>query len=129
MWAAGVIFYMLVSGRYPFWDCPWQQTDPKMDPHRIMSAIVSCGIRFRGPEWETGQLASLVSGMLDRNPQTRLTAADALNHKWFQRYPAPAPAPGCSPFVAPRPHVSRADRLRQQWMEDYDGGSMASYCN
>ncbi|GLC52606.1 hypothetical protein PLESTB_000648500 [Pleodorina starrii] len=93
-WAAGVMLYLLLSGRYPFWDCKRDELDKTLPAYQVMLAVCSAPIAFGGPEWRgiSREARDLVSQLLDRNPATRLTADAALEHPWFARW-----------MTAPRP--------------------------
>ncbi|KAG2500351.1 hypothetical protein HYH03_001925 [Edaphochlamys debaryana] len=105
VWAAGVMAYLVLTGRYPFWDCPRDEMEGQMPAYQIMLAVCSAPISFSGPEWRglSREARDLVSRMLDRNPGTRITAAEALEHPWFQRWknaPPSAPAGSTSTSAA-----------------------------
>ncbi|GIL58203.1 hypothetical protein Vafri_13326 [Volvox africanus] len=87
-WAAGVMLYLLLSGRYPFWDCKREDLDKKLPAYQVMLAVCSAPIAFSGPEWYeiSRDARDLLSQLLDRNPVTRLTADRALRHSWFVRW-------------------------------------------
>lgn len=50
-----------------------------------MSAILSEEISFEGPEWRhvSGQAIDFLHRLLDRDYNTRMTAAEALQHPWI----------------------------------------------
>ena len=54
---------------------------------QVMLAVCSAPIQFLSPEWRgvSRDARDLVTRMLDRNPATRLTAEQALEHHWFAR--------------------------------------------
>ncbi|GIL79287.1 hypothetical protein Vretifemale_8662 [Volvox reticuliferus] len=87
-WAAGIMLYLLLSGRYPFWDCKREELDKKLPAYQVMLAVCSAPIAFGGPEWYgiSRDARDLLSQLLDRNPATRLTADRALRHSWFARW-------------------------------------------
>jgi len=57
---------------------PWQT-------HTLFRIICSGKLDTAQPEWAaiSTEVKDLLKGLLDVNPETRLTAADALNHTWF----------------------------------------------
>ncbi|EFJ41436.1 hypothetical protein VOLCADRAFT_44987, partial [Volvox carteri f. nagariensis] len=75
-WAAGVMLYLLLTGRYPFWDRTREDLD---------KSLPAAPIGFGGSEWRdiSREARDLVGMLLDRNPTTRLTADRALQHPWF----------------------------------------------
>ena len=84
LWSAGVMLYQLLSGRFPFWrsldDCRARSVD------EVMRSVLGDPVPLSGGAWETKSPAcvDLLAGLLDRDPGSRLTAADALEHPWFR---------------------------------------------
>lgn len=76
IWSCGVILYMLLSGRPPFSG----KTDIEISM-KINRGIVS----FDRPEWETisDSAKSLIKKMLTKDPSFRISAQDALHHRWL----------------------------------------------
>ena len=73
IWAAGVCLYWGVVGKPPF------QGDTVGE---IKKTIEGCDF-----EVQTGfsdEFRSLLNGLLAKNPKNRLTATEALQHRWFQ---------------------------------------------
>ena len=77
IWSVGVILYILLCGYPPFNG----QTDKK-----IIEAVLSGEYTLDEPEWhEVSDAAKdLVQGMLQNDPEQRISALDALNHPWIQ---------------------------------------------
>ena len=77
-WALGVIVFVLLCGCLPFDD----------DSATVPSdELVKAKFVLRFPRWAKNLSASaknLLSHLLDVNPRTRYTAAQALNHPWVQ---------------------------------------------
>ncbi|KAG2452019.1 hypothetical protein HYH02_003058 [Chlamydomonas schloesseri] len=42
VWAAGVMLYLLLSGRYPFWDCKREDIKPGMKPYEVGGGVGGC---------------------------------------------------------------------------------------
>ncbi|KAJ6821261.1 calcium-dependent protein kinase 29 [Iris pallida] len=76
IWSAGVILYILLCGVPPF----WAETD-----EGIAEAILHSEIDFEREPWPkvSKNAKDLVYRMLDRNPKTRLTAQEVLEHHWL----------------------------------------------
>lgn len=75
-WALGVIIFVLLCGCLPFDDD--SQTIPSDD-------VISKKFHLRYPRWAQNLSESskdLLSHLLDINPRTRYTAAQALEHPW-----------------------------------------------
>ncbi|XP_067108316.1 serine/threonine-protein kinase H2-like [Osmerus mordax] len=75
MWAMGVISYILLSGSVPFWD----ESRP-----RFYRAIVTGRYSFQGEPWPSvSNLAKdFIERLLASDPSSRMTAAQALSHRW-----------------------------------------------
>ncbi|KAJ3140465.1 Calcium/calmodulin-dependent protein kinase type 1D [Physocladia obscura] len=76
LWAVGVISYILLVGYTPFWG--ESQAD-------LFQAIKECDYEFDEEHWShISDLAKdFISKLLDPNPDTRLTATEALKHRWL----------------------------------------------
>jgi len=93
-WSVGVCLFILLSGYAPF---------SGADEKAVLRAVRSAkGPDFDDPAWEavSGGARGLVARLLDPNPATRLTAADALRHPWV--------AGGVAKQGAPAPNTKRA---------------------
>lgn len=76
MWAIGVIGYILLTGNPPFAMTPIA---------RLMFQILHADIPFPEERWAgiSDHAKSFISGLLDKDPKTRMTAAQALAHPWL----------------------------------------------
>eukprot|EP00604_Paraphysomonas_vestita_P001525 CAMPEP_0174817924 /NCGR_PEP_ID=MMETSP1107-20130205/484_1 /TAXON_ID=36770 /ORGANISM="Paraphysomonas vestita, Strain GFlagA" /LENGTH=348 /DNA_ID=CAMNT_0016029073 /DNA_START=2901 /DNA_END=3947 /DNA_ORIENTATION=+ len=75
MWSIGVITYALLSGRLPWSD------DDRLRNQEILKAKYS----FRGTSWDsvTDEAKDFITKLLKKDPNERLTAEQAFNHRWF----------------------------------------------
>jgi len=81
LWSAGVTLFQLLSGRLPFRDAHRRATVKD-----VLRAVVEDEITLDDEFWTTKISSSardLVARLLDRNPKTRITASEALNHPWL----------------------------------------------
>lgn len=79
LWACGVVLYIMLSGKFPF---------AGKSIRDYFEQVIHRQVWF--PELEWGDVSSaakdLVVKLLDKNPRTRLTAEEALNHPWMTMY-------------------------------------------
>jgi len=74
MWSVGIITYVLLTGRFPFW-------------HKNKSQLYDL-IRYANYGWPPGleistEAQDLISHLLDKSPDKRYTAEQALQHQWI----------------------------------------------
>lgn len=82
MWAVGVIAYILLCGFEPFYD---ERGDQAM-----FQRILKCDYEFVAPWWDevSENAKDLVRKLIVLDPKKRLTAKEALKHKWVQGHAA-----------------------------------------
>eukprot|EP00884_Botryococcus_braunii_P017194 jgi/Botrbrau1/4158/Bobra.0192s0026.1 len=80
MWSLGMMLYQCLAGHLPFWRSSGQRS-----PFLIMSAILSEEVPFEGPEWRhvSAKAIDFLNRLLDRDYNTRMSAAEALQHPWI----------------------------------------------
>ncbi len=76
MWACGVLLYIMLSGRMPFYG---------RDDQACLRMIAIGKYEFPDREWSriSEDAKSLVRGLLQVDPDKRLTADAALQHRWL----------------------------------------------
>ncbi len=76
LWACGVILFTLLSGLPPFWH---------RKQHIMFRMIMDGQYTMSGPEWDdvSETAKDLISHLLDVDPAERYTAAQALQHPFF----------------------------------------------
>lgn len=86
MWAVGVLLYIMLSGKMPFYG---------RDDQACLQMISRGKYSFPDREWLkiSPDAKSLVKGLLQLDPNKRLTANAALQHKWLQDPNALSSAP------------------------------------
>lgn len=77
MWSAGCILYILLCGYPPFYGD---------DDNEILGMVMKGKFDFDGEEWEeiSKEAKDLIKKLICK-PEKRLTAAEALQHKWFKK--------------------------------------------
>lgn len=75
LWACGVVLYVMLAGKFPFYG----DSDEKF-MRRLRS-----GVKFPDKEWNgiSADAKSLVRGLLEPKAESRLTATQALQHRWL----------------------------------------------
>lgn len=75
LWACGVVLYVMLAGKFPFYG----DTDDKF-MRRLRG-----GVKFPEKEWNgiSADAKALVRGLLDAKAETRLSASEALQHRWL----------------------------------------------
>lgn len=78
MFSLGVIAYMLLSGSKPFWG------DTKKE---VADKIVECEYNMDSQVWKTitQDAQDFVKALLQKSPEKRLSAKEALNHTWLKK--------------------------------------------
>ncbi|KAF0700137.1 Aste57867_9325 [Aphanomyces stellatus] len=85
MWAAGVLLYILLSATHPF------DPDGRCNKAILVDRILHYEMVNLDAGWEdvSVEAKDLIRRLLDRDPTTRLAAADALRHPWFLKASVP----------------------------------------
>lgn len=83
MWSVGILFYELFAARFPFWDTLDECKTRTLD--EVMKAVIVDEIDYGFGAWKGMSPAGLdlVKRMLTRDPDQRITAAEALQHQWL----------------------------------------------
>jgi len=78
IWSCGVILYVILTGVPPF---------TGKDEQEILKKVATEKIKFDGEEWKdlSDEVKDLLKKMLDRNPDTRISAENALQHPWIKK--------------------------------------------
>jgi len=76
VWGAGIIFFTLIGGYPPFWN---------ERPEKLYADIVTKGIQMTPTFWDnvSDKAKDLIHSLLDKNPDDRITAKNALQHPWI----------------------------------------------
>eukprot|EP01022_Parablepharisma_sp_SALTPOND_P019739 TRINITY_DN3411_c0_g1_i1.p1 TRINITY_DN3411_c0_g1~~TRINITY_DN3411_c0_g1_i1.p1 ORF type:complete len:545 (-),score=58.97 TRINITY_DN3411_c0_g1_i1:101-1735(-) len=75
VWSAGVILYLLICGKPPFYGANKEET---------LSLIKKGTVTFYGPAWKrvSSDIKNLLLKMLAKSPENRITASQARVHPW-----------------------------------------------
>jgi len=78
VWSMGVIMFILLCG-YP----PFEGDNNK----EIFKRVLQQKLEFDPEDWTdiSAEAKDLITKMLEKEPAKRITAIDALNHKWFEK--------------------------------------------
>lgn len=93
IWALGISMFQLVTGQLPFW-ASYRELE-SLEWEQLTRAVLMQEIEYVGERWESMSPAcrDLCNRLLDRDPATRITAAEALQHQWFADW-------NCTPSTA-----------------------------
>jgi len=85
IWSLGVIMYILLCGFPPFYSNQGLAISPGMKKR-----IRSGQYEFPKPEWDkvSNDAKGLIRGMLNTDPQQRLTIEQVMRHNWISQYTA-----------------------------------------
>ncbi|KAI8474838.1 MAG: kinase-like domain-containing protein [Monoraphidium minutum] len=80
IWSVGMLAYQLLTGRFPFWEDVRNETLSD-----VWKAVLSQEISWEAPELQALSPAAvaLLKRLLQRNPQLRPSASDALEDPWL----------------------------------------------
>jgi serine/threonine protein kinase len=86
VWAAGVMLYQLLTGRFPFWDTDLRGLN-RINPRKILEDVKVGHVLLDVDACASlsDDVKDLIRGMLQRDASQRLTAEQALQHPWFQK--------------------------------------------
>ena len=79
MWSLGIIFYILLTGKSPVRGKTEKVVRGQVKKNGLDEYL------FREVSASV-EAVDLLRGMLEPDPERRITAAEALRHKWFQVY-------------------------------------------
>jgi serine/threonine protein kinase len=107
MWSVGVILFALLSGYSPFDD----------EDESVLYQNIRNGIYHLEPGvWDfiSNPAKSLVAGLLETDPNERLSAEQALAHEWLRTAETHRDAPRRTETHRDQHDIDRAERLKQQ---------------
>jgi len=74
MWAIGVITYVLLTGRPPFWG---------RNNREILTKIIKANIHWPSGIKLSGSCKQFIQALLEKDPRKRLSSTEALFHPWL----------------------------------------------
>lgn len=100
-WGLGILLYEMLVGHSPFAGTTSQD--------QLVARVVAVDVAF--PPWMSHDATSLVRAFLQRQPESRLRAAEAARHPWLLTYVQPKPQrPESAVEVFPsQPQLSQKD--------------------
>ena len=84
IWAFGVLLFGLVSDQLPFPYADIQISASNLDVHSKL--IMNHPLTFHKKHWKhvSPLLVDLLTGMLEKDPDARLTIDQVVQHEWLQ---------------------------------------------
>lgn len=78
IWSIGVILYVMLSGVFPFLG---------RGDESIIVKVKKASVSFNGKPWEnvSKEGIAFVKALMERDPDSRLSAQKALHHPWIER--------------------------------------------
>eukprot|EP00347_Sterkiella_histriomuscorum_P012164 403369649 len=78
VWSIGIILYIMMIGKSPY---------KSKIQSEILEEVKVTQIKIEGSEWEnrSEEVKDLLRQMLNKDPELRITAKQALKHQWFQK--------------------------------------------
>eukprot|EP00210_Caulerpa_lentillifera_P003306 g3157.t1 len=84
IWSCGVLLYAMIFGFYPF--IRKEDVNIPDSVQRIHKRIVDAPLTFPQHKKSSADLRDLLSKMLEKDPNERITLDQIMKHKWFQVY-------------------------------------------
>lgn len=84
LWGVGVMLYQLLTGRFPFWDGGVDALR-EMPTAQVLADVSSAAVMLDAPACAALSAGSrdLLRALLERDPERRISAHDALRHPWL----------------------------------------------
>lgn len=84
LWSLGMMAYQLTTARFPFWDSVEACRSRTLE--EVMKAVIVDDIPFDYGPWldMSPEGLDLIQSLVERDPARRITAAQALEHPWFE---------------------------------------------
>lgn len=110
VWSVGMLTYQLLTGRFPFWEDVRSQTLTD-----VWRAIMTQDIRWDAPELQqlSPSAVSFLRHLLQRDPKTRPSAQQALEHPWVRESGAATNLPLSGSVVQRLQRFSTYGHLKQ----------------
>jgi serine/threonine protein kinase len=86
VWAAGVMLYQMLSGQFPFWDTDMAGLG-RIHPRQILKDVQNGTVLLEVQALAnlSADAKDLIAKMLVKDPEQRITAAQALQHPWLMQ--------------------------------------------
>ncbi len=111
VWSLGVIFYIMLSGKPPF---------PGQTSSEVIGKVTRVPLCFPEKSWRgiSVEAKDLITHMLEKNPQARLSSKQCLEHPWFRLFDsAPSSQLDVKLFKRLRNFRKPASRFKQEVLE------------
>jgi calcium-dependent protein kinase len=86
MWAAGMMMYQLLADRFPWWSTMEELHTTTLEA--VMEAVIQKNIPMDYGPWKSFSQEGfqLINALLQRDAGARISAEEALQHPWFQKF-------------------------------------------
>ena len=88
IWSCGIIMYLLLRGKPPFYESSREATIAAIKAGVLNFSSKCRDVNGIAPQWRfvSPDAIDLLKRMLTKNPQDRISAVEAIKHKWITKF-------------------------------------------